>query len=277
MVNKEWDAQSYNENSALQYKASKKFFNDLPLKGDEIILDIGCGTGLLTSEMAQRAPQGEVIGIDSSESMIVFANEHHSQPNLKFVLMRAEELNFSFNFDVIISSFCIHWIKDKQAFFHKIAAQLKQNGSISFIMPIRHRGIAKIRHQLMMESYWSQYFDRGDAQEVLVFEEKYHEYAEEAGLDNLIYQTEDVITNFESSAKLKAFLKNIDSYLDRIPTEELRDKFMQEVVDLYLQENPCAIDGSCAVTYTYGKIRSQGIKNRVTHVGEKDAISYSAC
>lgn len=262
MLNKKWNAQSYSENSRLQYKASKKFFDELPLRGDEIILDIGCGTGLLTSEIAKRVPQGKVIGIDSSEDMIAFAAEHYSRPNLEFFLMRAEDFNFPFKFDIILSSFCFHWIKDKQALFHRVAAHLNKDGSTRFIMPLRHQGIARIRNRLMTGAKWAQYFSASDAQEVLVFDCNYDHYAEEVGLDNLNYQIEEVITNFENSAKLKTFLKNIDSYLDRIPTEDLQDEFMQDVVDLYLQEYPRHSNDSCAVTYTYGKIKSQGVKTK---------------
>lgn len=260
MQTKKWNSQLYNENSQLQYKAGKRFFDEISLKGNEIVLDIGCGTGVLTNVITKRVPDGKVIGIDSSKNMISFAKGHYSQPNLKFILMQAEELNFPFAFDVIVSSFCVQWIKNKQVFFKKIASYLKQDGSAHIIMPFRHQDISKIRSKLMVEAKWSQYFNIKDAQELLVFENKYKSYVEESGLDNLNYQTEDVITIFENIEKFKVFLKNVTSYLDCLPTESLQDEFMQDVIDLYLQKHPSSPDGSCTVTYTYGKIRTKGLK-----------------
>jgi trans-aconitate 2-methyltransferase len=238
MFTKTWNAQSYSENSQLQYRASKKFFETLTLKGTETILDIGCGTGVLTSEIARKVPQGKVIAIDSSDSMIAFATQKFESSNLEFILMRAEELNFKFKFDVIMSSFCVHWIQDKAALFQSMAANLKESGRLIIIMPFRHVEIAEIRSHLMAQERWASYFDETETKQLLVFDNNYKTYAIEAGLDNLIFQTEDVTTQFINATKLKAFLANITYEINKLPTEELKNAFMQEVVNIYLKKHP---------------------------------------
>lgn len=262
MAIKKWDAQSYSNNSQLQYLASKKFFSTLSLDGSEVILDIGCGTGLLTSEISQKVLNGKAIGIDSSDNMINYAAKHYQFPNLEFKLMRAEELNFPFMFDVIVSSFCLHWIKDKQELFYRIAKHLHPEGITRLIMPFKHEQIAQIRHKVMCDDNWTQYFSDEAIKEVLIFDNKYDVYANNAGLDNLGFQTEDVKTHFANPTELKAFLKNVTAYIDKLPTQEMQDAFMQEVIDLYLKNNPPLEDGTCSITYTYGKISSKGVKQK---------------
>ncbi|MHB1948955.1 MAG: methyltransferase domain-containing protein [Gammaproteobacteria bacterium] len=260
MTTKTWNAQSYSNNSQLQYLASKKFFETLLLNGNEKILDIGCGTGLLTREIAEKVPNGFVCGIDSSENMITYANEHSLLQNIEYKLMKAEELCFPHTFDIIVSSFCLHWIKDKQDLFHRIARHLTKDGATRLIMPFRHEEIARIRSKIMSEPKWESYFEKTAAQELLIFDNQYDVYAKEAGLDNINYQTEDVTTIFETSIKLKEFLQNVTSHLNYLPTE-LQDNFMQEVVDSYIGTHPASENGNCSITYTYGKISSKGIKN----------------
>lgn len=260
MTNKTWNAQSYSENSQLQFRASEVFFSTLSLKGSETILDIGCGTGLLASETAKKVPNGKVIGIDSSENMINYASQNFISPNLEFKLMRAEGFNFSHNFDVIVSSFCLHWIQDKQALFYRIVKHLNPGGITRLIMPFKHEEIAKIRHTIMSEAKWSSYFDANSISEILIFDNQYDVYASKAGFCNLKFETEQVTTQFESSAKLKTFLLNVTSCLDQLPTKQLQDEFIQDVVDAYLELYPLRDDGSCFITYTYGKVSSQGVK-----------------
>jgi len=55
---------------------------ELNLKGDETILDLGCGNGLTTKELAGKVPNGKVVGIDNSISMIETAKSHKTE-NMK--------------------------------------------------------------------------------------------------------------------------------------------------------------------------------------------------
>lgn len=254
MSTKTWNAQSYYDNSQLQYQASKDFFEGALLSGNETILDIGCGTGLLTSEIAKKVPQGKVIGIDSSENMITYANQHFSASNLEFILMRAENINFPFKFDAIISSFCLHWVKDKQAVFNRIVSHLSPNGSAYLIMVFRHEEIARIRSSLMSQEKWAGYFSSDIVKGLLIFDNQYDHYAKNAGFTEFTFQTEEVTTHFENVLKLKTFLQNITSHLNLLPTERLQGEFMDEVVNAYLKQHPPTRDGACFIKYTYGKI-----------------------
>ncbi len=65
MTTFEFDGNKYKKASKHQKKWGNKIIGELDLRGDEHILDLGCGDGILTEQLAQRIPRGHVIGIDA--------------------------------------------------------------------------------------------------------------------------------------------------------------------------------------------------------------------
>jgi trans-aconitate 2-methyltransferase len=83
----EWDAVGYARISSLQKAMAEEVLALLKLDGSERILDVGCGEGKITSEIAGRVAAGQVVGIDPSHDMIRFACDHFPRerfPNLRF-------------------------------------------------------------------------------------------------------------------------------------------------------------------------------------------------
>src|SRR5262249_828930 len=72
----EWNASEYNSRSALQKWLAGKSLAGLDVRGSERVLDVGCGDGKITAEIAERLPSGSVVGVDPSTGMITFAREH---------------------------------------------------------------------------------------------------------------------------------------------------------------------------------------------------------
>ena len=72
----EWDASGYRDQSSLQKWLADEHLAALTLNGAERVLDVGCGDGRITAEIADRVPRGSVLGIDPSSRMIAFAREH---------------------------------------------------------------------------------------------------------------------------------------------------------------------------------------------------------
>ena len=68
----EWNASEYARISALQAAMAREVLSLLELKGTEQVLDIGCGNGKTTAEIAARLPHGSVVGVDASADMIAF-------------------------------------------------------------------------------------------------------------------------------------------------------------------------------------------------------------
>ncbi len=90
-----WSAADYASNSVVQQTWARELIAKLKLRGDERILDVGCGDGKVTAEMARAIPKGQAVGVDASRQMIEFAAKTFpagKNPNLGFRVMDAREI-----------------------------------------------------------------------------------------------------------------------------------------------------------------------------------------
>ena len=106
-----WNAAAYAANSAVQQGWARELIAKLKLRGDEHILDVGCGDGKVTAEIAAAVPRGLVVGIDASAEMISFARKTFPAskiPNLKFQIGDARQIRLTKKFDVVFSNSALH-------------------------------------------------------------------------------------------------------------------------------------------------------------------------
>ena len=129
-----WDARDYHLHASAQAGWGRDLHARLPLRGDERLLDLGCGDGQLTSELAERVPRGEVLGIDADPDMVAFARTHHARANLSF--SRADVRHFAAvgRFDAIVSNACLHWVAEHEAVLRRCRAHIDPGGTILFQM-----------------------------------------------------------------------------------------------------------------------------------------------
>ena len=127
----EFDGKKYEKASAHQKEWGAKVLADLALNGDERILDLGCGDGTITALIAGQLTSGHVVGIDASQGMIDAAKPKET-PNLRFILMDIEAMDFSNTFDVIYSNAALHWVKDHHRLLGNCARALREDGILRF-------------------------------------------------------------------------------------------------------------------------------------------------
>jgi SAM-dependent methyltransferase len=131
---REWNSDVYHRLSGPQVSWGKKVLSRLRLRGDEAVLDAGCGTGRLTAELLDALPRGRVVGIDLSQNMLRSAREHlaqfkphaHLVPNL--VLCDLSCLPFVACFDGIVSTAAFHWVLDHDRLFANLRRALVPGG-----------------------------------------------------------------------------------------------------------------------------------------------------
>ncbi len=127
----EFDGRKYEMASKVQKEWGMKLITELALQGAEHVLDLGCGDGTLTVQIAELLPQGEVLGIDASQGMIDVALPK-ARGNLRFLRIDINELDFTERFDVVISNATLHWVKDHKRLLRNVQQALRVGGRLRF-------------------------------------------------------------------------------------------------------------------------------------------------
>lgn len=99
------------------------------------ILDIGCGTGLLTQQLQRKYSAAQTIALDIAHGMTIYAKEKHIEPNLFFVCGDTTQIPLpTQSVDLIFSNFTLHWCDDLNAVFAECQRILKPGGLMLFTM-----------------------------------------------------------------------------------------------------------------------------------------------
>ena len=121
-----WNPDLYNDKHAFVFKFGEDLVAVLNPQPGERILDLGCGTGYLTSVIVNTG--AEVIGIDNSIEMI--ANARTAYPQLDFRVQSASDFYFEDRFDAIFSNAVLHWVHEKEECIDCMYKSLKTPGRI---------------------------------------------------------------------------------------------------------------------------------------------------
>lgn len=119
-----WNPGQYQQGFSFVWRHGEELIGLLAPQPGERILDLGCGTGQLTAEIAKSGAQ--VVGIDSSPEMIQQARSNY--PGLRFELTDATQFRTAEPFDAVFSNAALHWIKDAGGVASTIAQALKPGG-----------------------------------------------------------------------------------------------------------------------------------------------------
>ncbi len=120
----EWNSTLYDKKHDFVAEYGKGLLESVPKNSGQAILDLGCGTGILTVWLADLC--NKIIGVDNSQSMIDKAKEQFG--NIEFMVCDALALPFENEFDVVFSNAVFHWISDHDALLKNIHKALKPQG-----------------------------------------------------------------------------------------------------------------------------------------------------
>jgi trans-aconitate 2-methyltransferase len=125
----DWDAETYIRVGAGIMALGHEVLERTELRGDEVVLDAGCGPGELTAELAARVPGGRVYAVDGSPRMAQLARERLGGRATVWV-SDLLELTVPEPVDVVFSAATFHWIADHDTLFRRLHAALKPRGRI---------------------------------------------------------------------------------------------------------------------------------------------------
>jgi trans-aconitate methyltransferase len=263
-----WNAADYAANSAVQHTWARELIARLKLRGDERILDVGCGDGKITAEIARAVPRGFVVGIDASEEMIGFARKTFPPSqisNLKFQICDARKIGsvgrvtpcapqFNVNggqrtarptfavrqFDLIFSNAALHWVDDHRAFLRGAASVLKSGGRL--VVSCGGRGNAHdvflaLRPELRLKR-WREFFRGMLAPYFFYATGDYEKWLPKFGFKIHKLKLAPKDATYDGRDGFAAWLRTTWlPYTQRVP-EPLREEFIAAVTGRYVAKHP---------------------------------------
>jgi trans-aconitate 2-methyltransferase len=130
---RDWDATTYDRVADPMTAWGAAVLDRLPLRGDERVMDAGCGSGRVTELLADRLPGGSVVALDGSPAMIEAARRRLDRYGDRVEYLVAD-LGGSIPrvgpVDAILSTATFHWVPDHDALFRNLAAVLRTGGRL---------------------------------------------------------------------------------------------------------------------------------------------------
>lgn len=236
----DWDGAGYERISGLQRHLAREALHGIEFRGDEHVVDVGCGDGYITRLIAARVPRGRVIGVDASPRMIEVARSRPDPPgsDVRFLVADVRELPFSGEFDTAVSFNALHWVVDQPAALSAIGRSLRPTG-VAMVQQVcsgPRRSLEQTAMQVCRERRWAPAFADFAAPFVHVDPEGYPAIAELAGLRVTDQHVADLHWNFGSRAAFVDWCTvGFADWTARLPAGELA-AWVAEVVDAYQAE-----------------------------------------
>jgi trans-aconitate methyltransferase len=257
-----WNPADYARHSCGQERWARELIELLRLQPGDSVLDIGCGDGRVTAEIARLTPQGRVVGVDKSAEMVAFAHERFPNAefsNLSFQPADASALPFNEAFSVVFSNAVLHWVLEHRPVLAGIARSLKPGGRCVLQMGGRGNGADVI---LAFNSSRAQPRWRDMAPELeraygFYGPEEYHSWLAEAGLTpdevvligkDMVHDSRDIFIGWLRTAWMP--------YHAGIPRHDL-DEFLSDVSARFLETHPADEAGRVHVPMVRLQVRAR--------------------
>jgi len=241
----DWNADAYHRISVPQQAWGRRVLERLTWRGDETVLDAGCGTGQLTALLLQQVPRGRVIAIDRSLSMTRVARQHLSAAfGDRALVVHADllALPLASVVDVIFSTATFHWVLDHDRLFREAFAALRPGGRL-----VAQCGggpnLARIyahTEAVMRQARFAPYFL--DWCDPWLFEDADSAAARlrAAGFAEVNTNVEEAPAPFDSVPAFREFITNVifRHHLETLPGPAERSRFLDEIVERALTDQP---------------------------------------
>lgn len=234
-----WQGDDYARHSSLQEAMAAEVLSRLTLRGDELLLDLGCGDGKLSARIAERLPRGSVLGVDASADMIAFARDQFGRGalgNLGFEVADARALNYAARFDTLVSFNALHWVPEQALALQGIARALRPDGRAHLRLVTRSAltSLEETAEAVRQEPRWMPHFAGFSDPYLRLDAPQYVALAAQQGLECLTCESASKRWDFGSDEAFFGFCHaGFGAWTHRLP-EALRRDFVAEVMQRYL-------------------------------------------
>jgi len=237
----DWDAAVYHRVSAPQFEWGQRVLDRLELRGDERVLDAGCGTGRLTALLHARLPAGQVVAMDRSRDMTLRAREHLAT-GVPVVRADLLALPFRATFDVVFSTATFHWVLDTPTLDANLRDVLVPGGRLN----AQCGGVGNLArlhapvHSLMKDSLFEAHFQDWHETWVFLSAETAAAHLREAGFVQVQTRLVDTPARFATREAYREFIQVVvlADYLARIASPMEREGFLDVLVGAAAVDDP---------------------------------------
>jgi trans-aconitate methyltransferase len=248
-----WNAADYAAHSAVQQGWAREVIARLRLRGDERVLDVGCGDGKVTAEIARAVPRGRVLGVDVSPEMIAFARMAFPTgmtPNLAFQICDARKLGaLGGEFDLVFSNAALHWVDDHEAFLRGAAAVLRPGGRLMVSCGGKgnaHDVFLALRPE-MRRARWREFFRNLPVPYFFHSPADYRKWLPKYGFHRHELKLAPKDAAYAGAEGLAAWVRTTWlPYVQRVP-EDRRAEFIAAVIRRYVAKHPADAQGQVRV------------------------------
>lgn len=242
---REWNSDAYHQLSEPQLRWGNRVLSWLTLRGDETVLDAGCGTGRVTAQLLNLLPKGHVVASDISENMLRTARET-LQPRfgdrVAFVAADSQFLPFDQTFDGVFSTASFHWVRDHDRLFRSVFQALKPGGWLCAQCGGDHN-IAKLLNrvaELAVDPRLTKALANYDHPWEFATAETAAERLRRAGFIEIETELIDASESFAGSEEYKRFLATVvlRTHIERIPEPALREEFLEALAQRSAADRP---------------------------------------
>jgi trans-aconitate 2-methyltransferase len=242
---REWNSEVYQRLSRPQFAWGKKVLDRVRLRGDETVLDAGCGTGRLTGELLDRLPRGHVLAVDLSANMLQTARrelEPRFSRHVRFVVADLQQLPFQEIAHGIFSTAAFHWIRDHERLFRSLYEALRPGGWLEAQCGGGPNLDALLRRAeaLIAAPPLAQFFAGWQSPWEYASPETTAERLRRVGFTDISTGLEAAPVQLSSADEYREYLANVifHRHLERIADPELRRGFLAELSRQSAEDDP---------------------------------------
>jgi len=241
-----WSGADYARHSSLQEAMADEVLSRLRLRGDEQLLDLGCGDGRLSARIAARLPRGSVLGVDASPDMVAYAQQQFAAsawPNLRFAVADARRLDFDAGFDLLVSFNALHWVPQQADALRGIRRALKPRGRAQLRLVTRAAltSLEEVAEQVRQLPHWESDFAGFSDPYLRLDADEYVALADGLGLACVSCCSEMKRWDFGTEQAFFGFCHAGFGAWTRVLPEARRQAFVEEVMRRYLAQVDAAL------------------------------------